>query len=98
MSLLKVESSNKKALTVELDRAMCDLIHTRARATGRTQARYVADVVSEAGMVRSIDMKKLRDIIGQVAASGRYQGRGVTPEYAITTIRAIFGMAHAEVE
>lgn len=49
MALQRVESKEKKALTVELDLAMCNLIHARARATGRTQARYVADLVSGAG-------------------------------------------------
>lgn len=41
----RVESENKRQCTLHLDSAMCDYIHRRARAMGKTQSRYIADLV-----------------------------------------------------
>jgi len=44
--LERVESENKRQLTLHLAALMCDLVHRRAREQGKTQSKYIADLVS----------------------------------------------------
>lgn len=84
----RVESGDKKKVTLHLSAAVAKSIHDRAYP-GKTQSKYIEDLVVADGRVERLDMERLRSVLVAVQSSR------ISLSDACQGILPIFGISKA---